>query len=93
MSDLLQLDCGEQLTIAQVNQLHGQMAELLNQDKDVECNIESVQRCDTAGIQLLAHFNVSLKASQRRCLIAAENETVTQVASYLGLEEFVKPNL
>lgn len=93
MSEILNLDFGQQLTIAQVTQMHTQMIDLMASEQDVQCNIENIQQCDTAGIQLLVHFSQSLQASDRKCLIAAESDTVNQVAGYLGLQQFVKTNI
>ena len=73
------------LSIVEVIPLRAQLQEVLSQEKNVTLNGGSIERVDTAALQVLWAFN--REATQRQLSVkwAAASDALLQAATLLGL--------
>jgi ABC-type transporter Mla MlaB component len=56
MNSIIDIDCGERLSIADVTDLYGQLLVSLNEQQALNIDISQIARIDMAAIQLLYSF-------------------------------------
>lgn len=88
MSNIKEIQCGQQLTIAQVSDLYAQLLAALVEGQAVNIQIDEVERVDTAGLQLLYTFNQNAQTGGVVVMWSAASTVVADAAETLGLGEF-----
>lgn len=81
-----QITLADNLTIATVESLHEELESALTEGVDIVFDGSHVQRCDTAGLQTLLAFKLELDKHRHSLSWKDASETLTQVATLLGLE-------
>lgn len=87
------IECGEALTISNVAGLHSKLSKALETSSLIEIDVQSVEKVDTAGLQLLVALQQELSKSSGQLKWNKPSEVFTQavaisgVASYLGFSE------
>jgi len=82
------LDCGEILDIAQVTQWHASaMQQLANINGDITIDVSSLQKIDTAGIQLLTSIVRHVESRGNKVIWSELSPAFINAATLLGLHD------
>jgi ABC-type transporter Mla MlaB component len=92
MSTIKDIQCGDQLTIAQVSELYAQLLSALVAGQAVNINISEINRVDTAALQLLYTFHLSAQKNSLVVIWSAASESVVAAANTLGMGAFYQQN-
>ncbi len=87
MTESIVVDLPENLTIATADSLHQRLDEYVLGHSDIVLNPAEVNRIDTAGLQLIYAFIISLKKQNLGCTWASKSDVITDAAIQLGLKE------
>ncbi|WP_420592034.1 STAS domain-containing protein [Bacterioplanoides sp.] len=85
MSDRININCGERLSIEHVERLYSEMESALTSDADVELNASAVNYCDTAGLQLVVSLRRELQKTGHDIHWTGSSDCLSETAGYLGL--------
>jgi anti-anti-sigma regulatory factor len=88
VSNIKEIQCGEQLTIAQVSDLYAQLLATLVEGQAVNIHIDQVERVDTAGLQLLYTFKQNAQTGGVVVMWSSPSNAVAEASETLGLGEF-----
>jgi anti-anti-sigma regulatory factor len=88
VSNIKEIQCGEQLTIAQVSDLYAQLLATLVEGQAVNIHIDQVERVDTAGLQLLYTFKQNAQTGGVVVMWSSPSKVVAEASETLGLGEF-----
>jgi ABC-type transporter Mla MlaB component len=82
-----QIECGERMTIEQVESLYSQLESAALEHDHIELVADRVQQCDTASLQLI--LNLLRKSKQQGHTVewVKPSEAILNVAKLLGLLE------
>jgi len=87
-----QIDCGERLTIEQVENLYSQMESVMMEYDEIELVADRVQQCDTASLQLILNFQRSSEKSGHKVQWRSPSDPILNVADLLGMTELLGLN-
>lgn len=87
MSEGKQIECGERMTIEQVESLYSQIESATLESDRIELIADSVQQCDTASLQLIVNLFRMSKQQGRTVNWVKPSESILNVAKLLGLIE------
>jgi len=87
MSDSITIDCGERLSIDQVESLYVEMEKSIQQGAEILLDAGRVQFCDTAGLQLLLSLQATLEKTGHRIHWDKVADNISETAGYLGLKQ------
>lgn len=85
MADRINIDCGERLSIENVEQLYSEMESALASGTDIELDGRQVHYCDTAGLQLVVSLRRELQKTGHDIHWSGVSDHLSETASYLGL--------
>ncbi|MCT7357467.1 MAG: hypothetical protein COB09_13350 [Thalassobium sp.] len=85
MTDNVMIDCGERLSIEQVETLYANAEQALATAGDISLVAGQVQYCDTAGLQLLLALQKTLEKTGHNLHWQSVSESVREISAYLGL--------
>lgn len=85
MTDNVMIDCGERLSIEQVETLYANAEQALATAGDISLVAGQVQYCDTAGLQLLLALQKMLEKTGHNLHWQSVSESVREISAYLGL--------
>lgn len=85
MTDNVMIDCGERLSIEQVETLYANAEQALATAGDISLVAGQVQYCDTAGLQLLLALQKTLEKTGNNLHWQSVSESVREISAYLGL--------
>ncbi len=85
MTDNVMIDCGERLSIEQVETLYANAEQALATAGDISLIAGQVQYCDTAGLQLLLALQKTLEKTGHNLHWQSVSESVREISAYLGL--------
>ncbi len=83
------VDLPENLTIAVVETLHQELAELAQSSNDVVLNGADVCRTDTAGLQMLYAFCKALREHEASVSWSSPSSTLMDAAELLGVRNLL----
>jgi len=92
MSSELNVECGEVVDISVVSDLYQQLNDVLQQDGPVTLNAGSIERIDTAALQMFVCFIQEVKNRDRMVYWHAPTEALLRSANYLGLKQVLLLN-
>lgn len=89
MTDNVTVDCGERLSIEQVEQLYAsaEQALALATSGNISLIAGQVQYCDSAGLQLVLALQKTLEKTGHRIHWQSVSESVWEISGYLGLTQ------
>lgn len=87
MSEGKQIECGERMTIEQVESLYGQLESSLVEHDNLELIADRVQQCDTASLQLIVNLFRISKVQGNSIKWVKPSDAIFNVAGLLGLTE------
>lgn len=82
-----QIECGERMTIEQVESLYSQLETALLDHEKIELIADRVQQCDTASLQLIVNLLRASKQQGRSVKWVKPSQAIINVAELLGLTE------
>jgi ABC-type transporter Mla MlaB component len=82
-----QVECGERMTIEQVESLYSQLESALLEHDQIELIADRVQQCDTASLQLILNLLRISKQQGHTVKWIKPSPAVINVAELLGLSE------
>ena len=82
-----QIECGERMTIEQVESLYSQLESALLEHDQIELIADHVQQCDTASLQLILNLFRISKQQGHTVKWIKPSPAVINVAELLGLSE------
>ncbi len=82
-----QVECGERMTIEQVESLYSQLEIALLEHDQIELIADRVQQCDTASLQLILNLLRISKQQGHTVKWIKPSPAVINVAELLGLSE------
>ncbi|UXD88236.1 STAS domain-containing protein [Thalassolituus hydrocarboniclasticus] len=85
MTDSVTIDCGERLSIEQVEKLYASAEQALATAGDISLIAGQVQYCDTAGLQLVLSLQRTLEKTGHRIHWQSVSDSVREISAYLGL--------
>ena len=85
MAEPVEVDCGKQLEIVNVEQLFHSLEEVLQQGAPVSLKVDQVERADTASLQLLVAFRKSLLSQGLDVQLTNPTDSFKHAARLLGL--------
>jgi ABC-type transporter Mla MlaB component len=88
VSTIKEIQCGQQLTIAQVSDLYAQLLAALVEGQAVNIHINEVERVDTAGLQLLYTFKQNAQTGGVVVMWTPPSTVFADASDTLGLGEF-----
>ena len=83
------IECGEALTIAHAANLHGQLTKALETSSTVELVAESIEKVDTAGLQLIVALSQELEKADGKIIWKKPSDVLVQAVSTLGLAPYL----
>ena len=81
--------CGEALTIANAADLHAQLSKALEESSVIELVADSVEKVDTAGLQLLVALSRELEKVDGKMVWKEPSDVLLQAATTLGLTPYL----
>lgn len=87
MSEGQQIECGERMTIEQVESLYSQLESALLEHDKIELIADRVQQCDTASLQLILNLLRASKSLGHSVRWVKPSPAIINVAGLLGLTE------
>jgi len=85
MAKPIEVDCGKQLEIVNVEQLFHSLEEVAQKGAPVSLKVDQVERADTASLQLLVAFRKSLLSQGLDVQLINPSDSFQQAAKLLGL--------
>ena len=82
-----QIECGERMTIEQVESLYSQLESALLEHDQIELIADRVQQCDTASLQLILNLLRISNLQGRTVKWVKPSPAIINVAELLGLSE------
>lgn len=92
MQTISEIQCGEQLTVAQVADLYPRLLATLAEGQAVSIDISAIERTDAAGIQLLYGFQRDAVAQQLVIIWSQASNIFCDAVDILGMEAFYLHN-
>lgn len=92
MATIQTVDCGEALTIAKSAELHEKLNEALAESSSIELLASSVEKVDTAGLQLIASLSRELERVNGSITWKNPSDVLVQAAKTLGLTSYIAIN-
>lgn len=89
MSGEVNIRCGEVLDISAVADLYQQLNHALEQEGVVNLQADSIERIDTAGLQVFVSFIQEMKRRDRVLHWQDPSEALMRSANYLGLKKIL----
>ncbi len=77
--------CGEALTINNVANLHDSFTKALEKSSTIELDLKSIDKVDTAGLQLLLALRQEVEKSSGKLIYKTPSESLIQVAELTGM--------
>jgi ABC-type transporter Mla MlaB component len=87
MSEGQRVECGERMTIEQVESLYSQLESALLAHEKIELVADQVQHCDTASLQLIVNLIKTSKQQGHTVNWIKPSQAIINVAELLGLLE------
>ena len=87
MADKTSLSCGEALDISHATALHGRMQKALQKSSVVELKAHTVQKADTAGLQLVLSLKNEIETTGGQLIWKKPSNELIDAAKLLGLYE------
>ncbi|MAK90685.1 MAG: hypothetical protein CMI08_08290 [Oceanospirillaceae bacterium] len=87
MTDTITINCGERLSIDQVEALFAETEKSVIQGGEIQIDASKVQFCDTAGLQLLLSLQTTLDKTGHRIHWQGYSDVLVETAGYLGLTQ------
>lgn len=87
MSKGHQVECGERMTIEQVESLYSRLELALLEGDNIELIADRVQQCDTASLQLIVNLLKTSKQRGHTVTWVKPSPAIVNVAELLGLIE------
>ena len=87
MSEGQRVECGERMTIEQVESLYSQLESALLEHDEIELIADRVQQCDTASLQLIVNLFKASKQQGHTVRWVNPSPSIVNVAELLGLIE------
>ena len=87
MAEGKQIECGERMTIEQVESLHNQLESAALENDHIELIADRVQQCDTATLQLIVNLLRTSKQQGYTVKWIKPSPAILNVAKLLGLTE------
>ena len=87
MTDNVIIDCGERLSIEQVEKLYASAEQVLATAGDISLVAGQVQYCDSAGLQLVLALQKTLEKTGHRIYWQSVSDSVREISGYLGLTQ------
>ena len=88
MDSISEIQCGEQVTIAQCADMYAQLLEAMAEGQAVNIDISAVERIDTAALQLLYAFQRDAKAQGLVTLWSDASKVFCDAVDILGMDAF-----
>jgi anti-anti-sigma regulatory factor len=85
MSEGQQIECGERMTIEQVESLYSQLESTLLEHDKIDLIADRVQFCDTASLQLIVNLLKTSKEQGHTVRWVKPSAAIMNVAELLGL--------
>ena len=85
MTDITAVECGNRLSIDQVEGLYQKLEGALLSGGDLTLDAGAVHFCDTAGLQMILSLRKTLSATGNDIVWSAVSDVVKETAGYLGL--------
>lgn len=85
MANKSSLSCGKSLDITQAEKLQKRLLAALEKNCDIELSCESVERADTAGLQLLLAFRKATNQQGTNIIWKNPSEVLLASAQRLGI--------
>ena len=82
-----QIECGERMTMEQVESLYSQLESALLEHDQIDLIADRVQQCDTASLQLIVNLLRISKQQGHTVRWVKPSEAIINVAELLGLTE------
>lgn len=82
-----QIECGERMTIEQVESLYSQLESALLEHDHIDLIADRVQQCDTASLQLIVNLLRISKQQGHTVKWVKPSDAIINVAELLGLIE------
>ncbi len=92
MQTINEIQCGEQLTIAQVADFYPRLLATLAEGQAVSIDISAIERTDAAGVQLLYGFQRDAVAQQLVIIWSQASKIFCDAVDILGMEAFYLHN-
>lgn len=87
MAKAKQIECGERMTIEQVESLYSQLESAALENDHIELIADHVQQCDTASLQLIVNLFRMSKQQGHTVKWLKPSPAIINVAKLLGLIE------
>lgn len=84
--DIVSIDCGETLTIAESGQLYATLLAELAEGREVQPDVSQIQRIDAAGVQVLLGFCREAALQGQTVAWGNPSEAFCKSIALLGLE-------
>jgi ABC-type transporter Mla MlaB component len=86
--NIIEIDCGESLTIAQVAEMYARLLTSLAEEQAVSIDISRIARIDTAAVQLLYSFQRDAKAQGIVIIWSDSSKVFCDAVDILGMSAF-----
>jgi anti-anti-sigma factor len=83
------VNCGEALNISNAANLYDQLQKALEKSSAIELDAASVEKVDTAGLQVIVALGRELEKSGGSIVWKNPSDTLMQAATTLGLKPFL----
>lgn len=87
------IDCGTQLTIASVADLHQQLQTATHESLLLELKADAIEKVDSAGLQVVVAAFKEIEKTSGKISWCNPSEVLKQAANTLGLAPFVGLNI
>lgn len=92
MDTISEVNCGEQLTIAQCSDIYTQLLTAMAEGQAVSIDISAIERVDTAGLQLLYGFQRDAEAQGLVTIWSEASNVFCDAVDTLGMDPFYLHN-
>ena len=93
MSGEAKIECGEVVDISTASDLYQQLNNVLQQEGPVTLNAESIERIDTAALQMFVCFVQEVQRRNRQVHWQSPTEALLRSANHLGLKQVLHLNV
>lgn len=92
MDSISEINCGEQLTIAQCAEVYAQLLAAMAEGQAVSFDISKVERVDTAALQLLYGFQRDARSQGLVTIWSEASLVFCDAVDILGMDAFYLQN-
>ena len=93
MNGIREIDCSEQLTIAQCAEVYQQLLAAMAEGQAVNIDVSQLQRIDTAALQLFFSFQRDARAQGLVTIWSEPSKVFCDAVDILGMDTFYRQNL